>query len=207
LEGRGVKYDHYANTIKKSAVAEKIRHRLYSRLAGTPASVLEFGVGHGYFRNYCKRKGIVYTGVDFCEGLSDGQTIITPIPEGMDIVPSGYDLILAEHFIEHMKDYDTVMLFLEGCKQKLNKDGRIVLMYPNMNRHFWHDPTHQYPTNKTRIERCLTDAGFTVKESDNYAHCLTGSLDTLPLRIAGWVMPPNARFSLHFCIHSYTIGE
>ena len=147
-----------------------------------------------------------YTGVDFCNDLSGSNTIIAAIPKDLNLVPYGYDLIFAEHFIEHMDGYDSVMEFLEGCRDRLTKDGRLVLLYPNMDKHFWHDPTHQYPTSKTRIGKCLIDAGFEVQESDDYAHCLIGALDTLPIRILGWFMPKNKRYSLHFCIHSYSVG-
>jgi len=202
-------YEHYLKTIKPSAIARQIRHRLYKTLIGGSTKALEFGIGYGYFRDYCFNEGIDYTGVDFSKGLADLadiDTIITPIPEGMSLVPYGYDLIFAEHFIEHMDGHDSVMKFLIGCRKRLNNGGRIILLYPNMNKHFWHDPTHQYPTNKKRIERCLIDAGFHVMESDDYAHCLVGVFDTILIKLIGYLMPANLRVSLHFCVHSYTKG-
>ena len=201
-----MRYSHYSEIYKKRSIAKKIRYWLYKSLVGDIASALEFGIGHGYFRDFCKDNGIEYTGVDSCKQLSTDDTIIANIPDEISLVPSGYDLIFAEHFIEHMDGYKSVMGFLDGCRVRLNKGGEIILLYPNMNKHFWHDPTHQYPTNKKRIEKCLIDAGFSIIESDDYAHCLVGFFDTILFRIIGYVMPANWRISLHFCVHSYTHG-
>jgi len=201
-----MKYKHYTKTIRVSGIARAIRNRLYKQLVGVPRKVLEFGVGHGYFRDYCAINGIKYKGIDFCPELVFDGVIYAEIPAEMNRVPSGFDMIFAEHFIEHMRNYDTVVEFLEGCRSRLNKDGKLILLYPNMNKHFWHDPTHQYPTNKHRIEKCLIDAGFVVSKSNDYAHCFIGAIKTFPLRVVGWFMPTGARMSLHFCIHSYTMA-
>jgi len=202
-----MKYKHYGISYRIGSVALWIRHKLYRRLIGNAGSALEFGVGHGYFMGFCKNNGINYTGVDFCPDLATDGVIDAEIPEEMNRVPSGYDLIFAEHFIEHLRDYEAVVEFLEGCCGRLNKGGRLLLLYPNMNKHFWHDPTHQYPTNKHRIGKCLIDAGFEVFDSGDYAHFFVGFFKTLPLRLIGCLMPANARVSLHFCVHSYTTAN
>jgi ubiquinone/menaquinone biosynthesis C-methylase UbiE len=175
-----LKYDFYdREEYYKPKIAFKVRNILHRRLLKNilpPKKALEIGVGFGEFAHFCRDNRIDYLGIEPNtklreklkeEGFQVLDGLLPRIPE----LQRKFDLVFLGHIIEHLKDYSEVLESLENLKNVLNKDGYLILLYPEVTKTRWlfyHDYTHSYPTSIRRVEALLKDSGYRVIESHNY---------------------------------------
>jgi len=159
---------------------------LLSLAKGNPARILEIGCGRGQSLLYFKQqRGAVYTaGVEYVEDVA----AIAREEKGLDHVISGdveslnlshlgkFDLIIAGHVLEHVKDPWAVTRRLQAL---LNPDGQFIGSLPNV-RHIkvslpllvfgkWEyqeegilDWTHTKFFTKDTIRELLSSSGFVI---------------------------------------------
>ena len=71
-----------------------------------------------------------------------------------------YDVVLMNHVIEHLKDYEVMMLNLH---KMIKAGGFIIIRCPNILNQklkFYHDYTHVKPYTPTSVERMFNSFGF-----------------------------------------------
>jgi hypothetical protein len=152
-------YDNYfsrsdsISSIGKRIIAREVQNRiaLSQRFRHQKAlKTLEFGPGRGHFARAA-------------EGIDVVQSFVPPMPED---VGSGYDLVLMEHFIEHMDSPASARELVESVHQSLAKDGLILIVSPDYLAHrsnFWDcDYTHAFVTTNQRLRQLLVDCNYEV---------------------------------------------
>ena len=175
-----MKYDFYdREEYYKPKIASKVRDILHRRLLKNilpPRKALEIGVGFGEFAHFCRDNHIDYLGIEPNTKLreklkEEGFQVLDGLLPRLPELDRKFDLIFLGHIIEHLKDYVEVLESLENLKKVLNKNGNIILLYPEVPKTGWlfyHDYTHSYPTSIRRVEALLKDSGYSVIESHNY---------------------------------------
>ncbi len=174
-------YDNYfsrsdsISLIGKRIIAREVQNRiaLSQRFRHQKAlKTLEFGPGRGHFARAILSAGWEYRAVDGspsvvqslrAEGIDVVQSFVPPMPED---VGSGYDLVLMEHFIEHMDSPASARELVESVHQSLAKDGLILIVSPDYLAHrsnFWDcDYTHAFVTTNQRLRQLLVDCNYEV---------------------------------------------
>jgi SAM-dependent methyltransferase len=138
----------------------------------TNLKTLEFGPGRGNFARAVLSSGWEYRAVDgspsVVQSLRAGgidviQAFVPPVPEE---VGRGYDLVLMEHFIEHMDSPASARELVESVHQSLAPDGLILIVSPDFLAHrsnFWDcDYTHSFVTTNQRLHQLLVDCNYRV---------------------------------------------
>lgn len=134
--------------------------------------VLELGPGKGYFARAVLEIGWIYQAVDGSHALVDmlreagikiTEAFVPPIPNEAG---TGYDLILMEHFIEHMDSPTHARNLVEAVHKILLPGGLIFIVSPDYLEHrenFWDcDYTHSFVTTSQRLRQLLIDSGFEI---------------------------------------------
>ena len=174
-------YDNYfsrsdsISSIGKRIIAREVQNRivLSKRFRHQKAlKTLEFGPGRGHFARAVLSSGWEYRAVDGspsvvqslrAEGIDVVQAFVPPMPED---VGSGYDLVLMEHFLEHMDSPASARELVEAVHQSLAKDGLILIVSPDYLAHrsnFWDcDYTHAFVTTNQRLRQLLVDCNYEV---------------------------------------------
>ena len=219
-----MKYDFYnPETMYKPGLAVKARDRLHNMLFrnAKPVSILEVGIGFCELADYCRRNGITWTGIDANENLvrearKHNYSVYHAIMPDFPVIKEDYHVIFAAHFIEHLKDYQEVLKFLEACRSML-KDragGTLFLLYPdieNVGHFFWQDYTHSFVTTKKRIEDMLYDSGYRILRSGRYTACFfltSGLISFIGKFFPYFLLPPKIALfvRLSFQQHGYTVA-
>jgi len=178
-------YDNYfSRSAPISRIGERIvsrevqnRVRLAQKLSKKPVlKTLELGPGRGYFAKSVLSLGWEYRAVDASPSVSrllrqDGievlQAFVPPMPKE---IGEGYDLVLMEHFLEHMDSPASARELVESIYQSLSQKGLIFIVTPDFLVHrsnFWDcDYTHSFVTTLQRLRQLLLDC--------NYEVCYTG---------------------------------
>lgn len=133
---------------------------------------LEFGPGRGNFARAVRSSGWEYRAVDGspsvvqslrAEGIDVLQSFVPPVPKEAG---SGYDLVLMEHFLEHMDSPAAARELMEAVHQALAPDGLILIVSPDYMAHrsnFWDcDYTHSFVTTNQRLQQLLVDCNYKV---------------------------------------------
>ena len=220
-----MQYDFYnTDNFYKPKLAVKARDRLHRILFEglDVSSILEVGVGFGELADYCRRKGMQWVGVDANQNLverlkNQGFPVYQGVLPEYPSVKESYQMIFASHFIEHLKDYQEALAFLNASRQNLERTGGryLLLLYPDIEKighFFWQDYTHSFVTTKKRIEDMLFDSGWKIRKSGRYTACFfaTSSLISFLGRFFPFfLLPPKmALFArLSFQQHAYTLAE
>lgn len=175
-------YDNYfargesISRMGKWIIAREIQNRMrLSQKLSRKASLktLEFGPGRGHFARAVLRAGWDYRGVDGSpsvlqllrgEGIDVIQAFVPPMPKELG---GGYDLVLMEHFIEHMDSPATARELAEAVCQSLAPNGLIFIVAPDYLAHranFWDcDYTHSFVTTVQRLRQLLLDCNYDVR--------------------------------------------
>jgi hypothetical protein len=78
-----------------------------------------------------------------------------------------YDLVLMEHFIEHMDSPASARELVEAVYRSLSRDGLILIVAPDFLMHgsnFWDcDYTHSFVTTLQRLSQLLLDCKFEIR--------------------------------------------
>lgn len=178
-------YNYYFSSDEIEGSSERIQamnELIYGYLSShirPGASVLEVGVGKGFFARVCRDHGHDYHGIEAseeqCARLKEQGLVLTcarvpPLPPLED----RYDLIYSAHLLEHLPDSRAVHELLVQCSGKLEDGGAVAMLFPDaeaMKSEFWNcDYTHCYPTTERRVAQAMADAGLSVVA----AHKLNG---------------------------------
>ncbi len=162
-------------------------------------SLLEVGIGFGYFCKICNSKGVHnYTGVEMNENLTNelvGQgynVICSTIPPFPDI-ENKVDIIWMSHILEHASDYMHARAMLQSAYEKLNSGGHIVIICPDIlswkNYFYDMDWSHGFPTSLKRVNQILNDVGFNIKLSKHHVASFTNDIVTTSLNILFKLIP------------------
>jgi len=216
-----MKYDYFFTTTKFDKKVFKVRAKLYNKLIPKDIeSLLEIGVGNGYMLFYCwgavrylgleenQKNAYFFRDNNCC--TKDNNVICRKAPEFLEHIRDKFDIIFTEHLVEHFKDYGEMQQFLRSCKQLLEPGGKIILLYPDIEKIkevFWHDYTHSFITTKKRIEDILYDEGYEIVKSKRYWLCFIGVLSyiTVLFKPFMWLLPHSIKLNL--LQHSLTIAR
>ena len=124
-------------------------------------TLLEVGVGFGYFCRVCQENGILhYLGLEMNEKLAKDlsnqgfNTICAEIPPFPD-TNIEVDTIWMSHILEHATDYMHARRMLQSAYDKMNVNGNIVIICPDLlssgNYFYDSDWSHGFPTTLTSI--------------------------------------------------------
>jgi SAM-dependent methyltransferase len=174
-------YDNYfSRSASISAFGERIiareienRIQLAQQLSHkTDLKTLEFGPGRGHFAKKALSLGWEYRAIDGSpsvlrllkeDGIEVIQALVPPIPKDTG---AGYDLVLMEHFIEHMDSPSAARELMDAVFPSLSPDGLIFLVSPDFLVHrtnFWDcDYTHSFVTTVQRLRQLLLDCSYDV---------------------------------------------
>ena len=220
-----MRYDSYnKERLYKPGLALKCRDRLHRRvLAGLGVrSICEIGIGFGELASYCRRNGLEWIGIEPNDQLREaivreGFRVHNATLPAFPAIEVEFDAVFAAHFIEHLKDLDEVIRFLDACKEALRAHGGryLILLYPDIERCgsiFWHDYTHSFVTTKKRIEDLLHDTDWQIRRSERYTACFfrgSGLISLIGKFFPFFLLPERvATFArLSFLQHCLTIAE
>lgn len=134
---------------------------------------LELGPGRGHFARAVLSLGWEYRAVDASpavlrllreEGVEVLQAFVPPLPEEAG---GGYDLVLMEHFIEHMDSPTAARALVDSTCQSLSQTGLIFIVAPDFLAHrsnFWDcDYTHSFVTTVQRLKQLLLDCNYEIR--------------------------------------------
>ena len=174
-------YDNYfsrSNSISrigKEIIAREVQNRirLSQKLSNrTVLKTLEFGPGRGNFARGVLSLDWEYRAVDGSptvqqllreNGIEVIQAFVPPVPKE---VGEGYDLVLMEHFIEHMDSPAAARSLADSACQLLAQHGLILIVAPDFLMHrsnFWDcDYTHSFVTTAQRLRQLLLDCNYEV---------------------------------------------
>jgi SAM-dependent methyltransferase len=175
-------YDNYfsrsdsISSIGKWIIAREVQNRI--RLSQklnprTTPKTLEFGPGKGHFARAVLSLGWKYCAIDGSpsvlkllkeDGIEVIQAFVPPMPKEAG---GGYDLVLMEHFIEHMDSPASARELVDSVHQSLSPNGLIFIVAPDFLVHrsnFWDcDYTHSFVTTVQRLRQLLIDCNFEVR--------------------------------------------
>jgi SAM-dependent methyltransferase len=149
---------------------------LIRQIESKEISLLEIGVGKGYFKlavdkvNEDGNYKIKYTAMDRNEDmLKNLETYTAPFdgcavgncPEMKELPDKKYDIIYSSFLIEHLNNGHELYTMIENCKKHLNPNGIIVFLAPDAMKQkfeFYNiDYTHIYPTTKRNVSMAFYD--------------------------------------------------
>lgn len=175
-------YDNYfarsdsISPIGKWIITREVQNRI--RLAKslsdqTALKTLELGPGRGHFAREILSLGWEYQAVDASpavlrllreEGIEVLQSFVPPMPAEAG---GGYDLVLMEHFIEHMDSPASARALVDSICQSLTPNGLIIIVAPDFLAHrsnFWDcDYTHSFVTTAERLRQLLLDSNYKIR--------------------------------------------
>ncbi len=133
---------------------------------------------------FANHKGITYLGHEMnvaqaahlqAEGHAVTAATIPPIPAGKPT-----QVIWLSHVLEHAVDFREAKNMLRACYERLDTDGYIVIIAPDVTHwhaHFWTvDWSHGFPTSSNRVEQLLHETGFSVHRNLHHAFTVTNPL-------------------------------
>ncbi|HEY3475403.1 MAG TPA: class I SAM-dependent methyltransferase [Anaerolineales bacterium] len=175
-------YDNYfsrsdsISRIGKWIIAREIQNRirLSQKLSNqVKLKTLEFGPGRGHFARAVRSSGWEYRAVDGSpsvlrllseEGIEVIQAFVPPMPKEAG---AGYDLVLMEHFIEHMDSPASARELVDSVCQTLAHHGLLLIVSPDFLAHrsnFWDcDYTHSFVTTRQRLRQLLLDCNYEIR--------------------------------------------
>ena len=175
-------YDNYfsrsdsISRVGREIVGREVQNRI--RLSQTLSNrttlkTLEFGPGRGHFARAVLSLGWEYRAVDGStavtkllreDGIEVIQAFVPPMPEQAG---GGYDLVLMEHFIEHMDSPVSARDLVDSVHRSLAEKGLIFIVSPDYLAHgsnFWDcDYTHSFVTTIQRLRQLLLDCDYEVR--------------------------------------------
>lgn len=174
-------YDNYfSRNASISRTGERIiarevqnRIRLAQKLSNrTVLKTLEFGPGRGHFARKVLSLGWEYRGIDGSPsvlrllregGIEVLQAFVPPMPKDAG---EGYELVLMEHFIEHMDSPASARELVDSVHQSLSQNGLLLIVAPDFLVHrtnFWDgDYTHAFVTTVQRLRQLLMDCNYEI---------------------------------------------
>lgn len=178
-------YDNYfsrsdsISPIGERIIAREVQNRIHlaQKLSNkTALKTLEFGPGRGHFAKKVLSLGWEYRAIDGSPyvlrllreyGIEVIEAFVPPMPKDTG---EGYDLVLMEHFLEHMESPAAARELMDAVYQSLSQNGLIFIVAPDFLVHrsnFWDgDYTHSFVTTLQRLRQLLLDC--------NYDVCYTG---------------------------------
>jgi hypothetical protein len=184
--------------------------------------IFEVGIGFCELADYCRRHNINWTGMDaspklLSQARKSGFTVYEGHAPILPEVTESFNTVFSAHLIEHLKNYEEALNFLENCKKQIKeKQGRyLILLFPDIEKignFFWQDYTHAFVTTKKRIEDMLFDTGFKLVKSGRYTACFfaaSGLISLVGKVFPYFILPPKvAMFArLSFQQHGYAVAE
>lgn len=175
-------YDNYfarsdsISRVGKWIIAREVQNRIQlARILSNQATLktLELGPGRGHFAREVLSLGWEYQAVDASpavlgllreEGVEVLQSFVPPMPAEAG---GGYDLVLMEHFIEHMDSPASARALVGSICQSLSPNGLIIIVSPDFLAHrsnFWDcDYTHSFVTTAERLRQLLLDSSYKIR--------------------------------------------
>jgi len=167
----------------KAGLNQRFLRIIRERAQGEPLSVLEAGVGHGFFAKACVAAGHEFWGVEsnrlLFESLRDKGIRVKhckcpPLP----FDTASFDVVYAGYFVEFLPDAATVFEFFEECHRVLKPGGILAVVssdYTIMGNEFWNvSYLASFATTERRLGQAMYDAGLTHEQSIFFAGNLFG---------------------------------
>ncbi len=183
-------YKHYAGRARnpfgvriKTHQAQVMLNRAKTYSPNKIQSVLEIGPGDGYIAEHYSNSGITYQALERStevvkrlqsQGINIIETNCPPISKDLGTFDACYML----HVIEHMKDADMAASIISEIKNRLNKNGLLIIACPDYMKwkeYFYDcDYTHSLPFTKRRLRQLLLDEGFDILKEEVYVGPIFG---------------------------------
>jgi ubiquinone/menaquinone biosynthesis C-methylase UbiE len=140
-------------------------------------SFLEVGPGKGYMHQAIMNEysdKVEYYALDRNKAILDNlhidrEHVILGGVSSVEIKNKKFDVIFVGYVIEHMNNGIELYNTIENLKRMLNKDGIVVLLFPDcmkLGMEFYNiDYTHMFPTTKRNVNQVVIDNGMYVDKS------------------------------------------
>lgn len=137
------------------------------------SKILDVGSGQGFFLDFCKEHGFSnYSGIDINKDLINvcrkkGHKVVhDDISNFLIKTKDTFDIIVLNDILEHFKK-DMAIKLLKMLKEKLNREGLIIIRVPNANYLFsayyrYNDFTHETIYEIESLQYFLKLVGFDV---------------------------------------------
>jgi SAM-dependent methyltransferase len=164
-----------------------LNQRIYNRIAANfeekPLTILEIGVGHGFFAEVCKSSGQRFYGVEphpvmykdlIKRHFQVKQYYSPPIPYDDD----EFDIVYCGYLLEFLKDVSTAYEFILECRRVLRPNGIIAIVSSDcvkMKEEFWNvSYMASFATSERRVKQLFYDVGFEHIKTVHFAGNLFG---------------------------------
>lgn len=133
--------------------------------------VVDLGCGTAGYRDFIRRSGARYTGVDWAHSLhgTDSADIVADLTADFPLESECADVVTAFQVLEHIPN---PAHFLSECERLLRPGGRLFLTTPFM-CHIHEAPHDYYRFTRYGLAHLVTQAGLTVEtieESTGFWH-------------------------------------
>lgn len=157
-------------------------------------SLLEVGVGHGYFARAARPGGHRYSGLEMNpllaaqlreEGYRVREATVPPFPA--DVGP--VEVMWISEVLEHMNDWRQARELMAGAFDAVEPGGYVCVIVPDISSYKWEfwggDWTHGYPTSPRRCEQLARDVGLEIVRCETH---VCGVFAPVRRALLGWAM-------------------
>lgn len=143
--------------------------QFFQKMISEKDTVMDIGAGYCEFINNvnCKTKIAVDLNPDTKLKANQEVNVLRvdafSIPKNFD---GRIDVIFISNFLEHLNSKDEVISILERSHKLLKKNGKIIIMQPNIDlvkERYWDFIDHTVPLNLQSVTEALESSGFDVK--------------------------------------------
>lgn len=191
-----------AYDLKRKVLWQTLVKNYFAKFVDRNSNVLEVGAGYCDFINEITAKK--KWALDLWPGIKkyankDVSCLVGDIKNLNKISNNSLDLVFASNIFEHISK-DDLSIFLEKLKNKLNKNGKLIILQPNFKKcmsEYFDDYTHITIWSDVSLNDFLRSKGYKVTESypGFLPLSLKSKLPVIPLLIKIYLLLPIKPFA------------
>ena len=153
---------------KKDRIWEIVCKQVLCKYIPEGSSVMDVGAGYCEFINHIKAKEKIAVDKNLETrqyARNDVKILNVDCKRMTPIESDSVDVIFSSNFLEHLSDKDEVFKTLKEFRRVLKKDGRLILMGPNIRYlagAYWDFFDHKVPLSHLSLTEVLGSLEFTV---------------------------------------------